>query len=179
MAWGAQIRGTEGLDGEMLAAVQEGTQSGLEVLGVKGVEIVEENITTPYGSLPPAVAFGNLAASIVSSFVREATMCREIIGVSPNVGANVYAAPVETGTRPHMPPASALLPWVQKKFGFENEKQAMSMAFAIAMSIRKKGTQGHQMFSRGLETLEPMCPAVMERELALAFAAHGFKGAAA
>jgi hypothetical protein len=178
MAWSAQIRGTEGLEPAMLAAAQEGTQAGLEALGIKGAEMVHENITTPYGALPPAVAFGNLAASILSLFVREATLCREIIGVSPNVGADVYAAPVETGARPHMPPASALLPWIQKKFGIEDEKQALSMAFAVAKSMARKGTQGHQMFSRALEALEPLAPAILERELALAFAAHGFTGAA-
>ena len=70
MAWGAKISGTEGLEPAMLAATQEGTQAGLEALGVKGTEMVEENIKTPYGSQPPAVAFGNLAAGVVSSFVR-------------------------------------------------------------------------------------------------------------
>jgi len=162
----------------MIAAIEQGTQAGLEALGIKGAEMVQENIRTPYNSLPPAVAFGNLVASVFSSFVREATMCREIIGVSPNVGADVYAAPVETGTSPHMPPASALLPWIQKKFGIEDEKQALSMAFAVAKSIAKKGTQGHQMFSRGLEALEPLAAPVLERELAVAFAAHGFTGVA-
>jgi hypothetical protein len=70
-----------------------------------------------------------------------------------------------------------LLAWVQKKFGIEDEKQALSMAFAVAKSISKRGTQGHEMFSRALEALEPIAPAVLERELALAFAAHGFTGA--
>jgi hypothetical protein len=162
----------------MQSAVAEGTQAGLEALGVKGAEIVQENIRTPYGALPPAVAFGNLAASVVSNFVREASICREIIGVSPNVGADVYAAPVETGARPHMPPASALLAWVQKKFGVEDEKQALGIAFAIAKNISKKGTQGHEMFSRALEAIEPMVTPAMEHELALAFAAHGFAGRA-
>jgi hypothetical protein len=161
----------------MQAAVREGTQTGLEALGVKGAEMVQENIRTPYGALPAAVAFGNLAGSIMSLFVREVSMCREIISVSPNVGSDIYAAPVETGARPHMPPASALLAWVQKKFGIEDEKQALSMAFAVAKSISKRGTQGHEMFSRALEALEPIAPAVLERELALAFAAHGFTGA--
>ncbi len=161
----------------MVAAFQEGTQAGLEALGVKGAEMVQEFIRTPYGALPPAVAFGNLAASLVATFKREASMCTEIIGVSPAVGADVYAAPVETGARPHMPPPSALLPWVQKKFGIEDEKQAMSMAFAISMAIKKRGTQGHQMFSRTLEGIEPLVPEAMEQAIGAAFAAHGFAGA--
>jgi hypothetical protein len=179
MSWNATIRGAENLEPGMLSAFNEGVQAGLEALGVKGAEMVQEFITTPYGALPPAVAFGNLAASIVSNFVRDASMAREIIGVSPSVGADVYAAPVETGARPHMPPSSALVPWVQKKFGIEDEKQATSVAFAIALKIRKKGTQGHQMFSRTLEAIEPLCTPVLEREIALAFAARGFAGGTA
>jgi hypothetical protein len=178
MAWKTQITGVEKLEPEMLAAFYEGVQAGLEALGIKGAEMVQEFIVTPYQGLPPAVAFGNLAASIVATFVREASMCTEIIGVSPAVGADVYAAPVETGSRPHMPPASALLPWIQKKFGIEDEKQALSMAFAIAKAMKKRGTRGHEMFSRTLVGLEPLAPEVLEQAIAAAFAAHGFTGAA-
>jgi hypothetical protein len=176
MAWGAKITGVENLAPEMTAAYELGVRAGLEAIGIKGAEMVQEFIATPYGALPPAVAFGNLAASIVSSFVREATMCREIIGVSPAVGADVYAAPVETGARPHMPPASALVPWVQKKFGIDDEKKALSLAFAIATSMKKKGTQGHEMFSRTLTALEPLAPEILEHYIAAAFAEHGFTG---
>lgn len=174
MTWGARITGTDGLEGEMLAAVQEGTQTGLEALGVKGTEMVQENISTPYNGKPAAVCFGNLVGSVVSTFVRNPTEMGVIIGVGPQLGAAAYAAPVETGARPHMPPASELLPWVQKKFGIEDEKQAMSMAFAVAVTIRKKGTQGHQMFSRALTELEPLCAPALEAGIARAFAAHGF-----
>ena len=176
MAFSSRIAGAENVAPEMRAAFEEGTQAGLEALGVKGAEMVQEFIVTPYGALPPAVAFGNLAASIVANFVREATMCTEFIGVSPSVGADVYAAPVETGSRPHMPPPSALLPWIQKKFGVEDEKQALSLAFAIAKSMKKKGTQGHEMFSRTLVDLEPLAPEALEKSMAIAFVAHGFTG---
>ena len=178
MQWSAHIQGTEGLEGEMLAAVLEGTQAGLEALGVKGAEMVQENIATPYNGQPPAVAFGNLEASVVSAFQREATMCTEIIGVSPAAGADVYAAPVETGSRPHMPPVSALVPWVQKKFRVESEKQALSIAFAIARRMRTTGTGGHFMFIRALERLQPMSVPILEHELGAALAAHGFTGGA-
>lgn len=174
MTWSIKITGTEGLAPEMLAAVQEGTQTGLETLGVKGSEMVQENIVTPYNGKPAAVCFGNLAGSIVSTYLRSPEQMGVIIGVGTSLGANGYAAPVETGARPHMPPPSELLPWVQKKFGIEDEKQAMSMAFAVAFSIRKKGTQGQQMFSRALTELEPLCAPAVEKGLARAFAAHGF-----
>jgi hypothetical protein len=176
MSWSAQIRGVEGLEPAMMAAVAEGTQAGLETLGTKGAEMVVDYISTPYNGKPAAVCFGNLAGSVVSTFVKDAGMFKEIIGVNPTLGASKYAAPVETGTVPHMPPASELLPWVQKKFGIEDEKQALSMAFAIAMSIKKKGTQGHQMFSRALIAIEPLCAPAMEASIARAFVAHGFTG---
>ncbi len=175
MSWGVQIGGVENLAPEMQGALQEGVQAGLEALGLKGEEMVQKNITTPYNGLPAAVCFGNLAGSIVSTYVRNPGQAGVIIGVGPTLGANTYAAPVETGARPHMPPASALLPWVQKKFGIDDEKSALSMAFAVAKSIAKKGTQGHQMFSRALADLEPLAAPTMEREIAQAFARHGFR----
>lgn len=179
MTWTAKITGADEVAPEMQDAIQEGTQAGLERLGVKGAEMVQEYIATPYNGKPPAVAFGNLMGSITASFVREATMCREVIGVAPTLGADVYAAPVETGTRPHMPPASALVPWVQKKLGIEDEKQALSMAFAIAKTIAKRGTSGHFMFERGLESLEPLAVPALEAAIAQALAANGFSGGAA
>jgi hypothetical protein len=179
MAWGAKITGTEGAAPELQAAVREGTQAGLEALGVKGAEMVQQNIITPFDGKPAAVCFGNLAGSIISIFQPAPDMLREIIGVGPTLQADKYAAPVETGARPHMPPPSALLPWVQKKFGFENEKEALSMAFAVAKSIAKKGTQGHQMFSRALVELEPLAAPALEKEIALSLARHGFTGVAA
>jgi hypothetical protein len=179
MAWTAKISGEENLAPEMRAAYEAGVQAGLEALGVKGAEMVVENIVTPYNGLPPAVCFGNLAASVVSEFVREASMVTEIVGVSPNVGADVYAAPVETGARPHFPPASALVPWVQKKFGIDDEKQALGVAFAISKKMSQRGTQGHFMFARALDALEPLAVPVLDHNIAMAFAAHGFTGATA
>lgn len=174
MNWSAQIGGVEDLAPEMEAAFQEGVQSGLEKLGTKGAEMVQENIRTPYNGRPAAVCFGNLVGSVVSTYVRDPGAMGVVIGVSPSLGANTYAAPVETGARAHMPPVSALLPWVQKKFGVDDEKSALSLAWAVAMSIRRKGTQGHQMFSRALDQLEPLAVPALEHEIAVAFAAHGF-----
>jgi len=176
MAWSAKVTGVAEVAPEMRAAVAEGTQGGLEKLGVKGAEMVQQNITTPFDGKPPAVCFGNLAGSIVSSFQLLDGLFREVIGVGPTLHADQYAAPVETGARPHMPPPSALLPWVQKKFGLENEKEALSVAFAVARKIAQRGTQGHQMFSRALAELEPLAAPALEAEIALALSRHGFTG---
>jgi hypothetical protein len=53
---------------------------------------------------------------------------------------------------------------------------ALSMAFAVAKSMAKKGTRGHQMFSRGLEQLEPLAVPILEREIAQSFLRAGFAG---
>lgn len=178
MAFGAQIRGPESTTPQLLAAMHEGTQSGMEVLGVKGEEMVRENIATPFNGLPPAVCFGNLAGSITSQFQWLPDAALEIVGVSPQMGADRYAPAVETGAVPHMPPVDALLPWVAKKFDVEDEKQARSIAFAVAMKIKKRGTGGHQMFSRALEALEPLAVPVLEQQIAMALGRHGFVGLA-
>lgn len=60
-----------------------------------------------------------------------------------------YAEGVELGTSPHMPPIKSLTRWVEVKFGLSG-KAAESRAWAVAMSIKKKGTKGQYMFQRGL-----------------------------
>ena len=174
MSWGATIKGVEGIAPEMQEALREGIRTGMEKLGIKGAEMVQENIRTPYGDLPPAVAFGNLAGSIISTQVSDPGKQGVTIGVGTQLGASAYAAPVETGARPHMPPASALVAWVQKKFQITDEKQALSVAFAVAKKISKRGTRGHDMFSRALAQLEPLAVPALESSIAQAFLRHGF-----
>lgn len=178
MAWQAQIRGAEHIAPEMLTTFQEGVQGGLEKIAVQGEKMVKDNISTPYNEQPAAVAFGNLLGSVASSFFRSAEQMGLIIGVSPTLGADKYAAPVETGSRPHFPPYMELVPWVMKKFGVEG-KEAISTAFLVARSIAKKGTAGHQMYSRALVELEPVAGPILESELAQAFLRAGYRGASA
>lgn len=174
MAWGAKIQGVENQAPEVQAAIREGTQAGMEELGIKGAEFVQQNIASPYQGQPPAVAFGNLLSSVTSRFEWLPDAAHEIIGVGPQLGADRYAAPVETGARPHMPPPSALLLWVQKKFDIDDEKQAASVAFAVAKKIAQRGMAGHQMFSRALEQLQPLAVPALEKNIAIALARHGF-----
>jgi hypothetical protein len=176
--WTAKINGVDELSPELRAAAQAGILAGVEKLGVEGQRLVQQNIGTPYDGQPPAVFRGNLMASVIPSVTQEGdqAMTRLVIGVGPSLGADTYAAPVETGARPHFPPASALVPWVMMKFGADDEKTALSMAFAVAKSIAKKGTKGHEMFSRGLEQLEPMAAPLLEHEIAQAFVRLGFTG---
>ena len=58
-----------------------------------------------------------------------------------------YVEAVEIGTRPHMPPVSALEEWAASK--------GLS-AWAVAKSIAKHGTKGQWMFKKGFAASEPM-----------------------
>lgn len=52
-----------------------------------------------------------------------------------------YAPYVNYGTKPHMPPPDDLAEWARLKFGL-TEKEAKKAGWAIAMKIKKKGTEG-------------------------------------
>lgn len=53
-----------------------------------------------------------------------------------------YALFVEKGTGPHMPPIDAITPWAKKK-GLN--------PWAVAMSIKKKGTKANPFLSRAID----------------------------
>jgi len=134
---------------------------------------VQDFIAQPYNGQPPAVFTGNLLAAVTPQVFDEQSIVRLVIGEGTALGADAYVGPVETGARPHMPPSSALVLWVQKKLGIEEEKQALSVAFAIAKTIAKRGTKGHEMYSRGLIELEPLAGPILEHAIAAAIASAG------
>ena len=170
--WKIRVHGVEKLTVDMEAAARAGMRNGLEKIGLRGQAMVQHNIASPFGAKPPAVAFGVLAGGIFSELSPEEL--RLVIGVSPP--ADVYGLPVETGTRPHLPPPSALVPWVKQKGLASDEKKALSIAFAISKTIAKRGTRGHLMFERAFENLEGEVNPIMERELAVALQQAGFEG---
>ena len=72
-------------------------------------------------------------------------------GVLGVVGSSQPSAVfVELGTRPHMPPVAALVPWVRSVLGLA-EKEAQGVAFLIARKIARKGTRAQRPFARTLE----------------------------
>jgi hypothetical protein len=152
------ITGLEEAPAELKAAMMAGIPIGLEKIGLRGVPLVQDH--TPVG------ATGNLFGGVFAEFHQEGPLMEEIIGIHPP--ADMYAGPVELGTRPHFPPPSALLLWVQKKLHIENEKEALSVAFAISRSIAKRGTQGQHMFDQAFAQLQLEAPGIMEREIAVA-----------
>lgn len=52
-----------------------------------------------------------------------------------------YGVAVRLGTKPHFPPPRALVPWVRRKLGIGDEKEALSIAWAIAFKISRVGTK--------------------------------------
>src|SRR3972149_1356673 len=81
---------------------------------------VESNIRSPFGSKPAADAFGTLARSVTSEVTEEGA--RQVGTVFLAAPADRYGEFVEAGTRPHMPPVNALIPWVRLRFGLSNLK---------------------------------------------------------
>ena len=61
-----------------------------------------------------------------------------------------YVEPVEFGSKPHYPPASELVRWVQLKLGIPDEKEALGVAFAIARVKSRTSTLGVFMFRDGI-----------------------------
>jgi hypothetical protein len=167
-----RISGLDLASEEVRAAVHQGVIAGLEAVGVVAVKDVTENIRQPYDGMPPAVATGNLAASPFATITPGAMLSRLL--VQAGAPADVYADPVNYGARPHMPPVNALLPWVKLKFGIEDEKDAMKVAFAIATNQAKKGMRPRLMFDRAQAMVEPEAVSIIERQVAIAL--RGIEG---
>lgn len=64
-----------------------------------------------------------------------------------------YAPFVELGTQPHMPPIQPLIDWVRAKTG-ERGEDARSHAFAIAHTIRVRGTKPQPVWRATYERLQ-------------------------
>jgi hypothetical protein len=92
---------------------------------------------------------GHLAASINSEVLINPAVSIGFVGTSKQ-----YAEAVELGTRPHMPPITPLVNWVEAVLGLENN-EAEEVATLIALKIRARGTEGKYMFEQGLAASEP------------------------
>ena len=169
-----KIIGLDTATAEVREAAHVGMVAGVEAVGVMAQKQVVENIRSPFDGMPPAVATGNLAASVSFSVTVESALTR--LMVFAGAPADLYVDPVNLGARPHMLPVEALLPWVKQKFGMDDEKTALSMAWAIAKSIAKKGMTGRQMFTRAEETIEPQAASIIERQIGVALRAMGAGG---
>lgn len=171
MAISIKITGLDAATAQIQGAVKVGVQNALSVAGARGETLVKEAIMNPYLGRPPAVATGNLVNSITFQVSQAAGISTAT--VFAGAPADQYAGYVEAGTGPHFPPPSALLLWVQKKFSPSSEKQALSIAFAIARKISKRGTSAFGMFARAFQKLEGELGGIFQAQIAKEIEASG------
>lgn len=101
------------------------------------------------------IASGNLLASVHTT-----------IETSPGVKYTVYLNTleylkyIENGTKPHMPPSSAILKWVRDKklptrelTGDKSLPREKSLAWAVCMKIKKYGTDPVPVIANTIEDL--------------------------
>lgn len=96
----------------------------------------------------PRGATGLTAASVTSdAFSTPAGILGVVASSQPS------ATFVELGTRAHMPPVDALVPWVRAVLGVD-AKRAPSVAYLIARKIARRGTKAKQPFAKALARTE-------------------------
>ena len=116
---------------ELLAAMTQGTQ------------LVEREVKDGM----PRVT-GLTAASVASDAFSTP------VGVIGTVGSSQPSATfLELGTKPHMPPVEALVPWVKAVLGVE-PKRARSVAYLVARKIARKGTKAQKPFDKAIAATE-------------------------
>jgi hypothetical protein len=165
------VKGLDTATAQIQSAVRVGVQNALNVAGARGETLVKEAILNPYLGRPPAVATGNLVNSITFQVAQQPGISSaRIFAGAP---ADQYAGYVEAGTGPHFPPPSALLLWVQKKFSPSTERQALSIAFAIARKIAKRGVSAFGMFARAFAKLEAELPGIFNTQIAKTIESSG------
>lgn len=114
---------------------------------------------------------GMTAASVVSDAFATP------MGVLGTVGSSQPSATfLELGTKPHMPPVEALIPWVKAVLGVE-PKRARSVAFLVARKIARKGTKPKRPFDKAIAATEGQVLRLFE-DAAGRVAAHLAGGAA-
>lgn len=84
---------------------------------------------------------------------------------------------LELGTKAHMPPIEALVPWVKAVLGIVDPKEVRNVAFLVARKIARTGTKAQRPAERAIEVVEGQVVAMFERA-AGQIAAHLAGGAA-
>jgi len=96
----------------------------------------QENIVE-YGAIDEATL-------LKSGYVNRQFLEKEIGYSAP------YAGHVDFGTDPHMPPVAPLIAWVKRKFSVP-DKQATRIAWAIAKTIERDGSEPRPFFRDALQ----------------------------
>ena len=123
-------------------------------------EIVDRTPTSGAGTLRNSIGLMPLEIT--------ATSVTAIVGTSL-----AYAAPVESGARPHMPPVEPLVDWVRRRLGAMPDDKANAIAWAIAWKIKTEGTQAAHMFASGQAAVQSQIVAAVEAAAARTWAGIG------
>lgn len=114
----------------------------------------------------PVGATGKLRSSTVFQILGKGEDMRlEIRQSAFSPGGYAYGVAVRQGTRPHFPPVAALIPWVVKKLGIGDAKQARTVAFLIARKISKVGTKANPYHDRVFQSNVGMIRRIANEEM--------------
>lgn len=105
----------------------------------------------------PRGASGITAQSITSDVASTPAGVLGIVGSS-----QASALFVELGTRPHMPPVAAMVPWVKAVLGIADPKEIKRVAFLVARKIARRGTPAQRPMGRAFEATQGQIVALFE-----------------
>lgn len=114
----------------------------------------------------PVGATSKLKRSTVFQIMGKAEDMRlEIRQSAFSPGGFAYGVAVRQGTKPHFPPVAALIPWVVKKLGIGDAKEARTVAFLIARRISKVGAKANAYHDRVFQSQVGMIRRVANEEM--------------
>ncbi len=70
---------------------------------------------------------------------------------------------VELGTKPHMPPVAAMVPWVKAVLGITEPKEVQRVAYLVARKIARHGTPAQRPMGKAVEATAGQVVAIFER----------------
>ena len=89
------------------------------------------------------------------------------VGVVGTVGSPLPSALfIELGTRPHMPPVDARIPWVRAALGVEPTRER-EVAWLVARKIAKHGTKAQKPFERAAQAVSGQVARIFETACSL------------
>lgn len=106
-------------------------------------------------------ASGLTAQSITSDV---ASTPAGVLGVTGSSQASALF--LELGSKPHMPPVDALVPWVKAVLGISEPKEARSVAFLVARKIARDGTPAQRPMGRAVEAARGQIVAMFDNAAA-------------
>lgn len=125
--------------------------AALEIAAAEGAILVQGELMQSLPKGAGGVGGGaGLAASVSYGVERTAS------GAIAEIGSPLeYAEHVEFGTKPHFPPIQPLQDWVEVKLGVRGN-EARSVAYAIAVSIGRRGTPARPVWEPTFTRCQPM-----------------------